>query len=348
LRYSQFIVPDQAWLDVPQIQPPADIAQPPADAVRTEREIDAAFLQSRTISAGTGTARPGPRDTVTVSYTAWTADGRTIDTSSVRAPSRWAIDRLMDGLRLGLQLMVTGEKRRLWIPRELAHEWATGPLVFDVELIDIEPDPDAPTDGALDGPPAGVARTPGGVAYQVLRKGTGPEHPKPASTVTIHYTGWTSDRDVFDASVLRGEPLTVPLDTVIPGLSEGLRRMVTGEKNRLWIPAELAYSPPGPPRSALVVDVELLGIQGASQGQPGTVEVRTNSPDARYDLVHPDGTAVAARGPKRFDGAPPGPYRIKPEKMVSYATGLLASPRSMVLASSGQLVITVTYRAIIR
>ena len=128
------------WLDVPHIQPPADVAQPPADAVHTSHSSGS--LASRVLSPGSGRSRPAARDVVTVAYTAWTADGTTIDASSFRgSPSRWAIDQVMDGLRLGLQLMVTGEKRRLWIPREMAHDWATTTLVFDVELIDIEPSP---------------------------------------------------------------------------------------------------------------------------------------------------------------------------------------------------------------
>lgn len=335
------------WLDVPPIQPPADVAHPPADAVYTSQRSGS--VASRVLSPGTGRMRPGPRDVVTVAYTAWTADGKAIDASSLRgSPSRWAIDRVMDGLRLVLQLMVTGEKRRLWIPRELAHEWATSTLVFDVELIDIEPMLDAPTNADLGLPPASAARTWSGVRYQVLRRGSGTERPKPLSTVTIHYTGWTEDRRVFDDSVARREPLTVAVDTVMPGLSEGLERMVVGEKSRLWIPADLAYVPPGPPRSALVVDVELLAIQRAAEGPPGTVYVRTNSPDANYVLVRPDGTPVPAQGSQTFRGAVPGVYRIKPETMKSYGLGLVASPRNLVLAPAGQLVITITYRPIIR
>jgi FKBP-type peptidyl-prolyl cis-trans isomerase len=334
--------------DVPHIPPPADVAQPPADAVHTHGVKPSLTLASKVLSPGTGASRPGPRDTVTVTYTAWTADGTTIDASSIRgAPSRWTIDRLMEGLQLGIQLMVTGEKRRLWIPQEMADNWATGTRVFDVELMDIEPMPDAPTTAELIGPPADAPRTWSGVAYKVLRPGSGTERPKPMSTVTIHYTGWAG-RSVFDDSVVRGEPLTVAVDTVMPGLSEALQRMVVGEKSRYWIPAELAFTPPGPPRSALVVNVELLAIQRAEEGQPGTIEVRTNSPDAGYALVRPDGTAVTGKGPQAFSYEAPGRYRIKPDKMRSYALGLVAAPGDMVLAPAGQLIITITYRPIIR
>jgi FKBP-type peptidyl-prolyl cis-trans isomerase len=334
--------------DVPHIPPPADVAQPPADAVITHGPKPSPTLASRVLSPGAGRSHPGPLDTVTVTYTAWTADGTTIDASSIRdTPSRWTIDRLMQGLQLGIQLMVAGEKRRLWIPPEMANDWAKGVLVFDVELLDIEPMPDAPTTAELMAPPVDAPRTWSGVWYKVLRPGTGTERPKPMSTVTIHYKGWAG-RSVFDDSIVRGEPLTVAVDTLMPGLSEALQRMAVGEKSRYWIPAELAYAPPGPPRSALVVNVELLAIQRAEEGQPGTIEVRTNSPDASYVLVRPDGTAVPSKGPRTFSREAPGRYRIKPDKMRSYALGLIAVPGDMVLAPAGELIITITYRPIVQ
>jgi hypothetical protein len=134
----------------------------------------------------------------------------------------------------------------------------------------------------------------------------------------------------------------------MPGLSEGLQRMAIGERCRFWIPARLAYSPPGPPQSALVMDVELVAIQRAAPGSPGTVEVRTNSPNAKYVLVKPDGTGISRTGDQIFGEAEPGRYRIKPEMMRSYALGIVASPPEMLLTPRGRLVITITYRPIIR
>ena len=43
------------------------------------------------------------------------------------------------------------------------------------------------------------------------------------------------------------------VDTLIPGLSEALLRMVIGEKTRFWIPPNLADSP-GPNPMAFVFD----------------------------------------------------------------------------------------------
>ena len=112
--------------------------------------------------------------------------------------------------------------------------------------------------------PADAARTPSGLASKVLSAGRGTRHPRPNSTVTVHYSGWTADGRMFDSSVVRGEPATFGLDQVITGWTEGLQMMVEGEKRRFWIPGKLAYgdtpSRPGAPAGMLVFDVELIRI----------------------------------------------------------------------------------------
>jgi peptidylprolyl isomerase len=163
--------------------------------------------------------------------------------------------------------MVVGEKRRLWIPEELAYKGQSGRpqgmLVFDVELIEIkdqvEP-PKAPSDVAGPSPDAEI--TDSGLASKVLKPGTGTDHPKATSRVTVHYTGWTTDGKMFDSSVTRGQPATFALNQVIAGWTEGVQLMVTGETRRFWIPEKLAYQgQPGAPAGMLVFDVELIEIQ---------------------------------------------------------------------------------------
>jgi peptidylprolyl isomerase len=111
--------------------------------------------------------------------------------------------------------------------------------------------------------PKGAQKTSSGLASRVLTKGTGTVHPKATDTVTVHYTGWTTDGKMFDSSVARGNPSSFPLNRVIAGWTEGLQLMVTGEKRRFWIPEPLAYGGRRDPRGMLVFDVELIGIGGA-------------------------------------------------------------------------------------
>lgn len=117
----------------------------------------------------------------------------------------------------------------------------------------------APSDVAA--APADAVRTPSGLASKVLTPGTGTRHPRPNSTVRVHYTGWTTDGKMFDSSVARGEPVSFPLTDVIPGWTEGVQMMVEGEKRRFWIPARLAYEGRNGPQGVLVFDIELLRIE---------------------------------------------------------------------------------------
>jgi FKBP-type peptidyl-prolyl cis-trans isomerase len=116
--------------------------------------------------------------------------------------------------------------------------------------------------------PSDVAATPSdaeksssGLASRVLTAGTGTTHPRASNSVTVRYTGWTTDGRMFDSSVTRGRPSTFRLDGVIRGWIEGLQLMVVGEKRRFWIPQDLAYGGRRAPFGMLVFDVELLAIR---------------------------------------------------------------------------------------
>jgi peptidylprolyl isomerase len=117
----------------------------------------------------------------------------------------------------------------------------------------------APSDVAA--PPSDAKKTASGLAYKVIKPGTGKRNPTATSQVTVHYTGWTTDGKMFDSSVARGEPATFPLNGVIAGWTEGVQLMVEGETTRFWIPERLAYRGQRPPFGMLVFDVELLKIQ---------------------------------------------------------------------------------------
>ncbi len=118
----------------------------------------------------------------------------------------------------------------------------------------------APSDVAA--PPPTSVKAPSGLSTRVLQAGTGQRHPRASDTVVVHYTGWTTDGQMFDSSVQRGEPSEFQVSGVIRGWTEGLQMMVEGEKRRLWIPESLAYQgQPGQPQGMLVFDVELIDIK---------------------------------------------------------------------------------------
>jgi FKBP-type peptidyl-prolyl cis-trans isomerase len=120
------------------IPAPTDVAAPPADAATTP-----SGLATKVLRQGTGTERPRANSRVNVHYSGWTTDGRMFDSSVARnEPISFGLNQVIPGWTEGVQLMVEGEQRRLWIPEDLAYGGQRGApqgmLVFDVELIKIE------------------------------------------------------------------------------------------------------------------------------------------------------------------------------------------------------------------
>jgi FKBP-type peptidyl-prolyl cis-trans isomerase FkpA len=110
----------------------------------------------------------------------------------------------------------------------------------------------------------GAVKTESGMVYRELRPGSGPS-PKASDTVKVNYRGTLTDGTEFDSSYKRNEPISFPLNGVIPCWTEGLQRMKVGGKAQLVCPPTLAYgdagSPPAIPGGAtLIFEVELLGI----------------------------------------------------------------------------------------
>lgn len=250
----------------PDLPAPDDVAAPPKDAKKT-----ASGLATKVLQAGTGKDHPKDYDKVKVHYTGWSKDGKMFDSSVQRGePTTFGVSQVIKGWTEGLQLMVVGEKRRLWIPAALAYgdKPAFGPagdLTFDVELLEITAGPKPPeVPKDVKKAPADAKKTASGLAYRLLAPGKGTKKPTAADRVTVHYSGWTTDGKMFDSSVTRGEPSRFGVGQVIKGWTEGLQLMKEGDKMRFWIPADLAYGEkptrPGAPAGMLVFDVELIAV----------------------------------------------------------------------------------------
>ena len=250
-----------AAAQVSELSAPPDLKAPPADAVKS-----ATGLISKVVTPGRSDEKPAATDIVTVNYTGWAvSDGQMFDSTAGRGnPSTFPLSRVMAGWKECVQLMVVGEKRRCWVPQELAYKGQAGKpagtVVFDIELVDTRPSPTIPPPDVKE-VPKDASRTGSGLAYKVLRKGTGFRHPDALREVTVHYTGWTTDGKMFDSSVPSGAPRPMRLDSVIQGWTEGVQLMVEGERTRFWIPQDLAYKgQSGSPRGMLVFDIELVKI----------------------------------------------------------------------------------------
>jgi peptidylprolyl isomerase len=97
------------------------------------------------LAVGLSNVRPSIRSNVTVHYTGWTTDGKMFDSSVARGePASFDLGQVIPGWTEGLQLMVIGEKRRFWIPGNLAYDSSPRPdapkgmLVFDIELLKVQ------------------------------------------------------------------------------------------------------------------------------------------------------------------------------------------------------------------
>ncbi len=244
---------------------PPDVAHPSPGASFTSSGIASLILR-----AGQGNT-PGPNDRVRVHYTGWTKDGTMFDSSVLRGqPASFGVQQLIPGWTEVLQLMVEGEKRRVWIPAALAYGQSpryraapAGQLTFDIELLEVIQIQAPQVPANVSGPPSTATRTPSGLAYQVLTPGQGATHPGPNSRVIVHYSGWTTSGRLFDSSLTRGAPAHFRVSQVIQGWQEALQLMVEGERTRFWIPGDLAYgnTPRGnSPSGMLVFDIELLKI----------------------------------------------------------------------------------------
>ncbi|HEV7485231.1 MAG TPA: FKBP-type peptidyl-prolyl cis-trans isomerase [Thermoanaerobaculia bacterium] len=238
--------------------PPPDLTTPPADAQKS-----ADGLVSKVLEAGTAGEHPGDADFIHIRYAVWKAsDGSVVDYTRTEIPTFVEMYKLLPGMREMFGQMTPGQKLRAWIPASLgAGKIKEGDtFVVDGELVDIVHPPITPSDVAA--PPADAIKTPSGLAYKILRPGTGTIHPKSRGNVLVHYSGWTTDGRMFDSSIVKGEPMELSLDHVIAGWTEGLQLMTEGEIVRFWIPQKLAYQgAAGMPAGMLVFDVKLVKIR---------------------------------------------------------------------------------------
>lgn len=113
---------------------------------------------------------------------------------------------------------------------------------------------------------AAPQKLPSGVEVSHLKVGKGAK-PTASDTVKVHYEGTLKDGTVFDSSYKRGEPISFPLNRVIPCWTQGVQTMAVGGKATLKCPSSTAYGPSGaggviPPNADLTFTVELLGING--------------------------------------------------------------------------------------
>lgn len=121
----------------------------------------------------------------------------------------------------------------------------------------------------------GVKSLASGLQYMVLKEGNGPT-PQATDSARVNYRGTLVDGTEFDNTYKGGGPETVKVSGAIKGWAEALQLMKTGSKWRLFIPAGLAYGERQagriPPNSALIYELELIGIENPDKENNATLD----------------------------------------------------------------------------
>lgn len=112
---------------------------------------------------------------------------------------------------------------------------------------------------------AGVMQTESGLQY-IIREAGSEKRATPQDTVRVHYKGTLLDGTVFDETPADDEEgLTITLDRVISGWTEGMQLVGEGGTITLYIPSELGYGERAmgsiPANSTLVFDVTVDEIK---------------------------------------------------------------------------------------
>lgn len=121
----------------------------------------------------------------------------------------------------------------------------------------------------------GVVTTPTGLQYKVVKASTDADAISPDNNdlVRVHYEGTLTDGTVFDSSFERGAPMVFSPDQVVPGWTEALQLMKTGDEWLVYLPPELGYGDVQaghiPAHSVLVFRLQLLDVAPVPGGTKG-------------------------------------------------------------------------------
>ena len=111
-----------------------------------------------------------------------------------------------------------------------------------------------------------VKSTDSGLHYRVITAGSGKEV-KENSDVKVQFTGKLLSGEIYSTSHDLPEPITINVEEVIPGWSEGLKLMREGDIYEFIIPDHLAYGEDGlefiEPGMFLIFETEVIEVVGS-------------------------------------------------------------------------------------
>lgn len=213
-------------------------------------------------------ATPTENSIVNIEYKAYFLDGTIFGESESEIID---LSEVIEGFKEGIQLFKEGGNGTLIIPSNLGYGAAGNGsirggivLIFDIELIEIidyEARNEADILTYLDDNNLEATKTDTGLYYVINEEGTG-TRPTANSDVTVNYKGYFLDGTVFDESDTNG--ISIGLNQVIAGWTEGIQLFKEGGEGVLLIPSNLGYgirgSGPIPGGAVLIFDIKLIRI----------------------------------------------------------------------------------------
>jgi peptidylprolyl isomerase len=156
-------------------------------------------------------------------------------------------------------------------------------LVYEVEVVEINPAPAVPPDVAAT--PANAEATKGGIKYVVVRPGTGTEKARSFDNVTYNFTVWDSEGRMYETTEMKKRPAKNAPYRQPAALEEVLTMMTAGERVRFWTAAE-KLSPtgkpgPGMPQGGVCEEVEVVTIEKGVEPPPTPPDVAKPPGDAK-------------------------------------------------------------------
>ena len=127
---------------------------------------------------------------------------------------------------------------------------------------------------------SGIETTKSGLQFQTVAAGEGAS-PTDNDVTLIAYKGTLRDGTVFDEK----PQAPMPVQGVVPGFSEALKKMKRGGKYKIWIPSALGYGPEEkknpqtgqvmmPANSILIFEVELKDFISRQKFEEGMAQMQ--------------------------------------------------------------------------
>ena len=138
---------------------------------------------------------------------------------------------------------------------------------------------------------------PPSVSVETVQAGTGAT-PTEADVVTINYKGTLPDGKVFDEA----QGAKLPLQGVIPGFVEALKKMQPGGKYKVVIPSEKAYGKEGAPGIApntdLHFEIDLIKVQTRASAEQEMQAAQMKAMEAAAAAAGKNGSKAGSEAPE--------------------------------------------------